>query len=293
MLDLARRYQASIAAKIGYCNVRFAKGRIQDLALDLELADAWLHDHPIGTVQDLANFETVCDELRVSKPMVSTGSVDVVVSNCVLNLVKPADKEKLFSEIFRVLKRGGRAVISDIVSDEDPTSTIRNDPDLWSGCIAGAFREDAFLAMFEAAGFYGIEILSRTTEPWRTIDGIEFRSVTVRAYKGKEGSCLERQQAVVYRGPWRSVTDDDGHVLHRGRRMAVCDKTFNILNDPGGPYHTDVEPVPPRIEIPLDRAEPFACQGATFRGPRQTKGQDYRQTTEPDLVACCEGDACC
>ena len=293
MLDLARRHQASIAAKIGHSNVRFLKGRIQDLALNLDLADAWLRDHPIGTVQDLADFEAVCERLRVAEPMIPTGSSDVVVSNCVLNLVKPAEKEQLFSELFRVLKRGGRAVISDIVSDEDPTPQIRNDPELWSGCIAGVFREDAFLAMFEASGFYGIEILARSTAPWRTIDGIEFRSMTVRAYKGKQGPCLERQQAVMYKGPWRSVTDDDGHVLHRARRMAVCDKTFKILNDPSGPYHANIDPVPPRSDVPLDRAAPFACQGATFRHPRQTKGQDYHQTTEPEPSACCATDECC
>ena len=96
-----------------------------------------------------------------------------------LNLVRPEDKQKLFAGIFRVLRRGGRAVISDIVSDEDVPERLKQDPDLWSGCISGSFREDLFLEAFEQAGFYGISLLERQQEPWRTIEGIEFRSVTV------------------------------------------------------------------------------------------------------------------
>jgi SAM-dependent methyltransferase len=144
----------------------------------------------------------------------------VVVSNCVLNLVKPQDKQKLFSEIFRVLRRGGRTVISDIVSDEDVPENLKADPNLWSGCISGAFREDLFLEAFEQAGFYGTRILERQQDPWRTVEGIEFRSVTVVAYKGKEGPCLDQKHAVVYRGPFRHVEDDDGHILKRGIRAA-------------------------------------------------------------------------
>ena len=69
---------------------------------------------------------------------VADNSVDVVISNCVLNLVRQEDRQQLFSEIFRVLKRGGRAVISDIVSDEDVPPALRNDATLWSGCLSGA-----------------------------------------------------------------------------------------------------------------------------------------------------------
>ncbi len=265
----------------------------KDLGLDLKRVDAWLGEHPIRTVADLSAFEAECDRLRAAEPMIADASVDVVVSNCVLNLVKPADKKRLFDELFRVLKRGGRAVISDIVCDENPTDRIRNDPDLWSGCIAGAFREDAFGRMFEDAGFHGIEILARSEEPWRTIDGIEFRAMTVRAFKGKQGPCLERHQAVIYRGPWRTVTDDDNHVLHRGQRMAVCDKTFHIYTDPKGPYAGSVEPVEPRVEVPLDDAEPFNCRAAAGRHPRQTKGQDYDATIDADPDACCEASECC
>ncbi len=57
--------------------------------------------------------------------------------------------------IYRVLRDGGRAAISDIVSDEDVPEELQKDPTLWSGCLSGAFREDEFLKAFEAAGFYG------------------------------------------------------------------------------------------------------------------------------------------
>ena len=159
MLALARKYQDNIAAKIGYNNTKFVKGKIQDLALDLDLVENWLTANPITSIDGLAAFEYECNALRKEQPLIPDNSVNVVISNCVLNLVRPEDKQKLFQEIHRVLKRGGRAVISDIVCDEDPTPKIMNDPELWSGCIAGAFREDVFLKMFEEAGFYGIEIL--------------------------------------------------------------------------------------------------------------------------------------
>ncbi len=98
------------------------------------------------------------------RPLIADSSIDVVVSNCVLNLVDARDRRQLFAEIFRVLKTGGRAVISDIVSDEEVLAELRDDPELWSGCISGAFVEDEFLKEFERAGFYGVEIVVRQEE---------------------------------------------------------------------------------------------------------------------------------
>ena len=286
MLDLSRSYIDSIAEKIGYHNTQFVRGKIQDLALDLDALTPWLQAHPIQTIQDVAIFEAECDRMRRESPLIPSGSVDVVVSNCVLNLVKPQDKKILFQEIFRVLKRGGRAVISDIVCDEAPTIAIMNDPDLWSGCISGAFLEVEFLQMFEEAGFHGIEILARQEEAWQTIEGIEFRSLTVRAYKGKQGPCLERNQAVIYKGPWKSVQDDDGHTLLRGDRMAVCDKTFKLYTDPIGPYGADIIAVAPYAEVPYHEAPNFDCSGEMTRSPRQTKGLDYRETITQSENCC-------
>jgi arsenite methyltransferase len=214
----------------------------------------------------------------------------VVVSNCVLNLVEPKSKRQLFDEIFRVLKKGGRAVICDIVSDEEVPKQLQNDPELWSGCISGALTEDGFLATFENAGFYGIQILKRATQPWRTVQGIEFRSVTIEAFKGKQGECFERNQAVIYRGPFKEVFDDDNHRLERGGRYAVCDKTYNLYKK--APYREFFEFVDPLVDVPLAEAKPFDCSRTALRHPKETKGQDYDVTTETKSK-CRDGGSCC
>ena len=192
--------------------------------------------------------------------------------------------------MYRVLKRGGRAAISDIVADEDVPPAMKRDAKLWSGCIAGAFREDKFLEAFERAGFYGIEIEKRDDQPWQTVRGIEFRSVTVTARKGKEGPCRERYHAVIYKGPWKEVRDDDGHLLRRGQRMAVCDKTYKILTS--APYKDEILPVPPRREVPLSKARGFACSGAAVRDPKETKGKHYRKTVAA-TKSVCGPEGCC
>jgi arsenite methyltransferase len=287
MLGLSRKYLQSIGDQLGYHNVEFVKAKIQDLALDWNAAQQWLEVHPVKSFEGMAAFEMECDRLRQTQPLIPTESVDAVVSNCVLNLVRPQDKQQLFQEIFRVLKRGGRAVISDIVCDEPPTQEILNDPDLWSGCISGAFQEVEFLEMFEAAGFHGIEILARQSEPWQVINGIEFRSLTVRADKGKQGECWDHKQAVIYKGPWKFVKDDDDHILQRGERMAVCEKTFKLYTDPTGPYHQDFIPVLPIAPVEPDAVVAFDCDRATRRHPRETKGLDYDATIGRSDGGCC------
>jgi len=184
MLALARKYQPAVGDALGYHNVEFRKGRIQDLTLDLDRLDAQLKARPINSAEAFLAAEGLADELRVQHPLIADNSVDVVVSNCVLNLVDPRSKAKLFGEIFRVLKQGGRAVISDIVSGAEVPAELQNDPDLWSGCISGALAEDEFVKAFERAGFGLVSILKRDSIPWRTVHGIEFRSMTIEAFKG-------------------------------------------------------------------------------------------------------------
>ena len=254
MIDLAKKYQQEVGDEIGWHNIEFKYGRIQDL-----------------------------------KPIIPDDSIDVIISNCVLNLVKTEDKEMLFREMFRVLKRGGRAVISDIVSDEPVPANLQRDPELWSGCISGAFLEMDFLAAFEDAGFYGLQIEKWEERPWRIIEGLEFRSVTVTAYKGKEGPCWERNQAVIYKGPWKEVCDDDQHIYKRGVRTAVCDKTFKILSQ--SPYGGDFIFIPPKKNIPLSKAGSFDCARSNVRDPRETKGLGYRETkSQPSS---CKSGNCC
>ena len=289
MLAVARRNAPVVAERVGFSNVEFRRGRIQDLALDLELLDRELATSPVDNYESLLVTQARADELRQTRPLVESECVDVVISNCVLNLVENSHKGELFQEIYRVLRNGGRAVISDIVSDEPVPREMQEDPELWSGCISGAFTEEGFLAAFEEVGFYGIRVLERQTEPWRTVEGIEFRSVTVEAFKGKEGPCIERLQAVVYRGPFKEVLDDDGHRMERGRRYAVCDKTYRIYAKE--PYRESFDFVDPLRPVALEDATPFDCSRTALRHPRETKGQDYDVTTE--AVACCEPGDCC
>jgi len=289
MLEVARRNAPVVAERIGFANVEFRKGRIQDLALDLEKLDEALKARPVANAEAYLALDSLADELRVKEPLIADDSVDVVVSNCVLNLVEPRLKRQLFEEIFRVLHRGGRAVISDIVADEPVPEHLQSNPELWSGCISGALTEEGFLAAFEEAGFYGIEILKFDSTPWRTVEGIDFRSVTVQALKGKQGPCFERNQAVIYKGPFKVVLDDDGHRMERGRRYAVCDKTFNLYRK--APYSSSFEFIEPLRDIPLAEALPFDCSRTSPRHPKESKGQDYVATTPESQ--CADGGACC
>ncbi len=287
MLEVARRNAPIVAERVGHANVTFLKGRIEDLALDRDALDRRLAEHPVANEADLATLEAWTAAERRDRPLVADDSVDVVVSNCVLNLVDPSRKRLLFDEIFRVLRKGGRAVISDIVSDEDIPPHLAQDPELWSGCISGAFREDLFLAAFEEAGFHGIEVVSRGEQPWHVEEGIEFRSVTVRAWKGKHGPCLEQGHAVLYKGPWSVVRDDDGHEFPRGVPMAVCGKTYKLMTS--GPYAAHVVGLEPSTPVPEDQAAPFPCDGDRARDPAELKGAAPLGGDD----ACCEPGTCC
>jgi len=289
MLEVARKNAPLVAERIGFANVEFHKGRIQDLALDLDAFEKRLAANPVADANAYLAAEEAADEMRLRDPMIADESIDVVVSNCVLNLVSVAERKKLFSEVFRVLRVGGRAVISDIVCDEDVPREMQEDAELWSGCISGAFREDQFLQAFEDAGFYGVRILRFDKEPWQTVKGIEFRSMTIEATKGSSDTCLERHQAVIYKGPFKSVVDDDGHLMERGKRYAVCDRTYRDYKS--GPFADAFEFIEPRVEVPMSKASEFDCSLTNFRPAAVTKGADYEATTEASQ--CCEPDGDC
>lgn len=285
MLGLARQYQSQVAEKIGHDVVSFRCGVIQNLGLDLELYQSELEKLESNGVTNILDRRRLEQKLETEQPMIENDSVDCVVSNCVLNLVRPEDRKQLFAELFRVLKVGGRAAISDIVSDETVPEHLQNNPELWSGCISGAWREDEFLAEFAAAGFEGMHLAKRESEAWQTVEGIEFRSVTVVAYKPDPGACLEQNHGVIYRGPFSKVEDDDGHVFYRGRSMAVCGRTFDTLNRE--PFADHFYPVEPIESVAADSAKPFDCGPMRLRHPRESKGLDYDATE----TAC--GDDCC
>jgi arsenite methyltransferase len=229
MLELARRHQQTVAGRLGYANVEFRRGLIQDLSLDLDRLAESLARRPVGDTAAWLELRDTEDRLRREHPLVADASVDCVVSNCVLNLVRSQDRRQLFAEVFRVLRAGGRAAISDIVADADVPEHLRRDPTLWSGCISGAFREDAFLRAFEDAGFDGIQIVNRQADPWQVVEGVEFRSMTVLAFKPGPRCSLDRRQAAIYRGPFKQVTDDAGRGFVRGERMAIDEGTASRL----------------------------------------------------------------
>jgi arsenite methyltransferase len=287
MLALARKYQKTVGDRIGYHNVEFRKGRIQDLGLNLERLDAELKNRLLDSANAFLGAESLAAELRLRSPLVASQTVDVVVSNCVLNLVDAQAKSRLFAELFRVLKIGGRAVISDIVSDRNVPSEMQHDPELWSGCISGALTEQRFLEAFAEAGFYGIRVLKLEPKPWRTVQGIEFRSVTVEAFKGGQDEGGDRKRAVIYKGPFKEVVDDDQHRMERGRRYAVSEQSYERLQK--SPYREFFEFI--ASSAPAAPETRSFDLGERLEDPNQSKAQEPQASG--GMSQCCDGTSCC
>ena len=95
---------------------------------------------------------------QIEEMPVETASVDWVISNCVINL--SPEKKNVFSETFRVLRPGGRLLISDMVAEDLPDA-MREDISAWAGCVSGAVTEDEYLGMIRDAGFEQVEIVDR------------------------------------------------------------------------------------------------------------------------------------
>ena len=112
-------------------------------------------------------------------------SVDVIISNCVINL--SADKDAVFREAFRVLKPGGRLAVSDVVVHGDVAADIRRSMELWVGCIAGALDDEDYVAKLRAAGFQAPSV-----ERWR-----EYRLEDARAFLSGTGIDLSGREAEI------------------------------------------------------------------------------------------------
>ncbi len=176
MLEIARRSQGQVHEALGFANTEFFKGQLEEIPLP-------------------------------------DGSADVVISNCVINLSR--HKRRVFSEILRVLKPGGRLVISDVVAQTDPPLRIRADHQLIGECIGGALVQEYLFSMLSDLGFVNSTILKRF--PYRTVQGHPFYSLTFSGFK--PGAVCET--VLLYPGPFDSVTLEAGTVLPKGVPVTV------------------------------------------------------------------------
>ncbi|ROQ90141.1 DUF5714 domain-containing protein [Desulfosoma caldarium] len=163
-----------------------------------------------------------CRALLESLPL-KDHTAHVVVSNCVLNL--SSDKRGAFQEIYRVLRPGGRLVVSDVVCDTDPDSSIRNDPVLHGECLAGALTQRDLVGLLEESGFQTIRFLKRF--PYRTVRGHRFYSLTFEARKEADADTV----SVLYPGPFALVQTFGGKTLRPGSVEHIPTSEAEILDD--------------------------------------------------------------
>ncbi len=171
MLEIARQGAKRVANRLEYNNLEFRKGYLETLPLD-------------------------------------ENSADVILSNCVLNL--STDKRRTFAEILRVLKPGGRVVVSDVVTETVPDATILNDDVLRGECIAGAMTHRDLAGLLDETGFRSFRILKRV--PYRCVRGHRFYSMTYEAVKPAPSTMTR----VIYLGPMVRLQTPSGHVLLAG-----------------------------------------------------------------------------
>jgi hypothetical protein len=190
MLEIANRAAPEVAHNLGCENAEFRLAQIEDLPL-------------------------------------ADGSVDAVISNCVVNL--SGDKPRVFSEIFRVLKPGGAFVISDVFATMPVPHYIQNDAALISRCIGGASEFGEFADIVTDAGFRGLRIMS--SGGYTRIDGLDFISATVSAMKPAVTSDNCEYHAMFAGPPSRAVTDFGKEFL-RGVPQTVSGDEAALLKSP-------------------------------------------------------------
>lgn len=203
------------AERFGFANVRFLKGDIEKL-----------------------------DELDLQP-----NSFDVIVSNCVINLV--ADKAKVFADAHRLLKPGGELYFSDVYSDRRVPAELLNDPVLHGECLSGALYWGDFEKLAKAAGFADPRLVTdrplaiNDKEVSAKLDGISFVSATFRLFKiaGLEPQCEDYGQAVIYKGTLaespRMFELDNHHAIEVGRIFPVCGNSWKMLWDTRFASHFD------------------------------------------------------
>lgn len=217
-LAVARRHVDYHTRRFGYAtpNMRFVQGYIEDLAT-----------------------AGIADE-----------SVDLVVSNCVVNL--SPDKRRALGEVFRVLKPGGELYFSDVYADRRVPRELAQDPVLFGECLAGAMYTEDFRRLMAELGCADFRVIAKNPIALGNaalearIGMINFSSITVRAFKlPLEDRCEDHGQIAIYRG---SIADhphafvlDDHHRLETGRPMLVCGNTADMLSRTWYAPHFDVQ----------------------------------------------------
>jgi ubiquinone/menaquinone biosynthesis C-methylase UbiE len=169
---------------------------------------------------------------------VPDASVDVVAQNCLFNIFEPADLHRALQEAFRVLKPGGRLLMSDPIATRPIPPHLRQDERLRAMCLSGALTYEEYTQHLVQAGFGQIEIRAR--RPYRLLDCASYGlqeplllesldSVSFKVVIPEDGACIFTGKAAIYTGTEEFFDDSNGHILQRGLPAAVCDKTAGKL----------------------------------------------------------------
>ena len=193
MLAMARRNAPIVTANLGYpaSNVEFRKGHAENLPIE-------------------------------------DGTVDLIISNCVINLAP--DKTKVFREMFRAIRPGGRFTISDIVADQPVPQYLIHDTQKWGDCLSGALPAWEYLGGLVRAGFLGVHQMKFS--PWSVIDGIHFLSLTLTGYKLPDTADPEEVRFATLVGPFSRAVDELGQTYRRGKPEPVSARTAQLLKTP-------------------------------------------------------------
>jgi len=159
---------------------------------------------------------------------VEDNAVDLVMSNCVINLAP--DKRRVFREMFRVIRPGGRFTISDIVADQPVPTYLLHDTAKWGDCLSGALPAWDYLDGLVEAGFLGVHQVTFT--PWRVIDGIHFFSLTLTGYKLPTPVDSTDTSFATLLGPFSRVVDELGQKYQRAVPEPISNSTASLLKLP-------------------------------------------------------------
>lgn len=165
-------------------------------------------------------------------------SIDIAAQNCLFNIFKTEDLKKALQEMYRVLKPGGRLVMSDPTCEQEMNEALRNDDHLRALCLSGSIPIADYIKALTDVGFGTIEIRGRRpyrildTENYPTDELIFIESIEVCAIKDPmpaDGPCVFTGKAAIYYGKESFFDDKNGHTLLKNQPLAVCDKTAAAL----------------------------------------------------------------